>query len=284
MKNWREYLIEGWALGMFMVSALFFTILLEHPASPLRQNLASGFVRRFLGGLAMGLTAVCLIYSPWGKRSGAHMNPAVTLSNWLLNRITARDAAWYMIAQATGGAMAVALFSLLAPAYVVHPAVHFAATTPGAAGTTVAFLCEVAMSFIMITTVLTVNNTRRYAPYTGYFAGILVMLFITFEAPFSGMSLNPARTLASALSSGIWTGWWIYCTAPLIGMLGGAWLFRYRYMLQHDGDCATIRFHQSGERHNCKTYEILYDPKNVVTAQHTQHPPHAHPPQHPSIK
>jgi aquaporin Z len=48
-------------------------------------------------------------------------------------------------------------------------------------------------------------NTPKFARCTGLFAGTLVALFITFEAPYSGMSINPARTVASALPSGVWT-------------------------------------------------------------------------------
>src|SRR5688572_7736236 len=73
-RHWPEYLIEGFMLGAFMVSACTFTIMLEHPASPVRQAVASAELRRVCMGLAMAFTAVALIYSPWGKRSGAHMN------------------------------------------------------------------------------------------------------------------------------------------------------------------------------------------------------------------
>jgi aquaporin Z len=57
------------------------------------------------------------------------------------------------------------------------------------------------------------------------FAGTLVFLYITFEAPLSGMSINPARTLASAWPSGIWTSGWLYFTAPVLGMLLAAQIY-----------------------------------------------------------
>jgi len=79
-RHWPEYLIEAWALGMFMVSASLFTLWFEDPASVLNHSIMNSDVRRALIGLAMGATAVLLIYSPWGKRSGAHMNPAVTVA------------------------------------------------------------------------------------------------------------------------------------------------------------------------------------------------------------
>ena len=77
--HWPEYLMEAWGLGMFMVSAGLFATLLEYPGSPLRAAIPDDGIRLGLMGLAMGLTAIAIIYSPWGKRSGAHINPAVTL-------------------------------------------------------------------------------------------------------------------------------------------------------------------------------------------------------------
>src|SRR5258707_4688210 len=81
LKNhWPEYLMEAAELGCFMISASLFTILLYHPAFPAVQAIPMEFTRRILMGLAMGLTAIAIIYSPWGKQSGAHLNPAVTLT------------------------------------------------------------------------------------------------------------------------------------------------------------------------------------------------------------
>ncbi len=71
-KNWRLYLIEVWALGMFMVVASLVVIMVEHPAFPVRAVIASPVLRRAIIGVCMGLTAIGLIYSGWGKRSGAH--------------------------------------------------------------------------------------------------------------------------------------------------------------------------------------------------------------------
>jgi aquaporin Z len=78
----------------------------------------------------------------------------------------------------------------------------------------------------MMLVVLYATNTPKLARFTGLFAGALVALYITFEAPLSGMSMNLARTFASALPSGIWTSGWIYFTAPLVGMFVAAGLFR----------------------------------------------------------
>jgi len=80
--HWPEYLMEAAELGLFMVSACLCVALVEHPASPVRQALDDGLLRRALIGLAMGITAVAIVHSPLGRRSGAHFNPAVTLTFW----------------------------------------------------------------------------------------------------------------------------------------------------------------------------------------------------------
>src|SRR5215510_14722890 len=100
--HWPEYLMEAAELGLFMVSAGAFTILLYHPSSPAVRLFPSEFVRRVLTGLAMGLTLIGLVYSPWGKQSGAHMNPAFTLTFLRLGRVAPWDALFYVIAHFTG--------------------------------------------------------------------------------------------------------------------------------------------------------------------------------------
>jgi aquaporin Z len=92
-------------------------------------------------------------------------------------------------------------------------------------GAAVAFAAEVAISALLMLVVLTVSGSR-FAPYTGLFAGALVALYITFEAPLSGMSMNPARTLGSALAAGDIRALWIYLTAPPLGMVAAASLYR----------------------------------------------------------
>ena len=83
--HWPEYLIEAAGLRLFMLMACTFGTL--HPASPVVQRLPDPLARRSLMGVAMGLTAVALIYSPWGRRSGAHFNPATTLTFWRLGKL-----------------------------------------------------------------------------------------------------------------------------------------------------------------------------------------------------
>jgi len=217
--HWPEYLIEGALLGLFMVSAALFTALFEYPGSPVHSAIPNGAIRRALIGLAMGLTAVGLIYSPWGQQSGAHMNPATTVTFLRLGKVQPWDATFYIAAQFIGGTLGVVLSKKLLGTIITHPSVGYVVTVPGPAGAGIAFLAEAVISWGMMFMVLWSSNTPQMARFTGLFAGALLFLYITFEAPFSGMSINPARTVASAVPSGLWTASWIYFAAPILGML-----------------------------------------------------------------
>jgi aquaporin Z len=224
-QHWPEYLIEGWALGTFMVSAGIVATLLGAPASPLHQAIPQPLWRNVVGGIAMGLTAIALIHSDWGKRSGAHMNPAVTLTFLRLGKIRPLDALFFVIAQLLGGSAGVLLVAAVAGHAFSDSPVNYAATLPGPAGPAVAFCAELGISAVLMLVVLSLAASRRWAGFTGLAAGVLVATYIIFESPLSGMSMNPARSFASAAPGRQWQHFWIYLTAPLLGMLSGAQLF-----------------------------------------------------------
>ena len=160
-EHWPEYAIEAWALGMFMVSAGAVATLLEYPASPLHAAVPNSHTRLAIAGVAMGLTAIALIYSPWGRRSGAHMNPAVTLTFWRLGKIKRWDAAFYVAAQFIGGTLGVLLVAqLFGVAFTAAP-VSYAATQPAPGAPTAAFAAEVLISAGMMFTVLSVSSSPR---------------------------------------------------------------------------------------------------------------------------
>jgi aquaporin Z len=242
--HWPEYLMEAGLLGAFMVSACVFGALYEFPRSPIRQAITSQPLRRLLMGLSMGLTAIAIIYSPWGKQSGANINPSVTLTFFRLRKIKFWDAVFYMTAQFVGAVLGVFLVVQFLRQEVSDPAVRYVATTPGPRGPWVALIAEFTIATGMMSAVLYFSNHLRLAKYTGLFAGALVATYITFEAPFSGMSMNPARSFGSAFPSGVWDHFWIYLTAPFLGMLTASELYLWRKgrravkccKLHHDND------------------------------------------------
>src|SRR5262249_58746687 len=121
------------------------------------------------------------------------------------------------------------VFSLLAPLlvpFLADPSVNYAVTVPGPDGQTVAFLAELLMSFVLMLAVLITSKTHRAARFTGLVAGALTAIYVIVESPYSGMSMNPARTFASAVPAQLWRGLWLYFAAPLSGMVlaGGVFL------------------------------------------------------------
>jgi aquaporin Z len=212
-----EYAIEGALLAAFMLSACAFGVLIFHPDSPAYAALGSDLARRAAMGVAMGATNIAIIYSPWGQRSGAHINPAATLAFWRLGKVTPTDAAFYVAAQLIGGICGVAASWALLGGRLSHPSIEFVATVPGSEGPVVAFAAEVAISLVLMCVVLAVSGSR-FGRLTGLCASALVALYIAFESPLSGMSMNPARSLGSAVFAGTLAPLWIYLTAPLIGM------------------------------------------------------------------
>jgi aquaporin Z len=243
-RHWPEYVMEGAELGLYMLSACAFVVLLEYPTSPVHQALPDPALRRVLLGIAMGVTAIGLIYSPLGQRSGAHFNPAVTLTFFRLGKVEVWDAVFYSTAQFIGGLLGVVLSALVFGELVAHPAVRYAATVPGMAGVGVAFFAEGVISFLQMSLVLRLSNTPRLARFTGLCAGAMVATYISLEAPYSGMSMNPARTFASALPAEIWTALWIYFTAPPLGMLVAAELYVRQHGLHHVF-CAKLHHHNN---------------------------------------
>jgi aquaporin Z len=132
---------------------------------------------------------------------------------------------FYCVAQFLGAVAGVTLATLMLQGAPAHSAVHFATTTPGPYGAAVAFFAELGISFLLMSAILFASNYEVLAPFTHYFAAILVAAYIAFEAPISGMSTNPARTFGPALNASYWRALWIYFIAPPLGMLAAAEVF-----------------------------------------------------------
>lgn len=236
--------MEAAELALFMLSACAFTVALYHPASPLSHLFPNEILRRFAMGIAMGSTAIAIIFSPLGKRSGAHFNPAVTLAFFRLGKVNRWDACFYIAAQFTGGITGVVIATFLLGPTITDRHVNYATTQPGPYGPTAAFAAELIISFVLMSVVLRVSNTKKLARWTGVFAGALVATYITFESPISGMSMNPARTFGSAFSASVWMSLWIYFVAPPAGMLLAAEVFT-RGKTRRSPRCAKFHHHNN---------------------------------------
>ena len=239
------YVYEGLELAAFMLSACLCTALLFDPNS--RAAALGPTLRRLLMGLTMGGTAVAIIKSPWGARSGAHFNPAISLTFYRLGKIGRSDTLFYILAHFVGAPLGVALSALLLGPVIRLPQVRYAVTVPGIGGPPAAFAAETFMAALLMAVVLITSNSKRFAPYTTWLMGLLIASYVFVFAPVSGFSINPARTFGSAVVANVWSSIWIYFTAPLLGMLGAAEVylrlthpgakgrayFRHRHVVNH---------------------------------------------------
>ena len=193
------YLAEAALLALYMIADCAFTVLFEYPGSPVHRAIPSPFVRRALLGVAMGVTAIALIYCRWGKRSGAHMNPAITLCFLRLGQIDGWDATFYIIAQFIGGAAGIGFSRAVAGPLITHPTINHVVTLPGDCGVFAAWIAEFGISFVLMGAIVSFNRSPRLITRTGIIVGVLIALCILFEMPLSGTSMNPARTLGSGM-------------------------------------------------------------------------------------
>jgi aquaporin Z len=217
--DWSLYVYEAAELAAFMISACVFTLLLFVPGIAPTRN---PWIARALMGLAMAVTAILIIKSPWGKRSGAHFNPAITITFYRLGKIGPYNALFYILAHFAGGIGGVGVAALLLGPRIALPQVRYAVTVPGLGGVPGAFAAELFMASLLMGVVLYTSNRPRLAPWTTYCVGALIASYILFLAPVSGFSINPARTVASAVFAHVGTALWLYFVAPLAGMLGAA--------------------------------------------------------------
>lgn len=219
--------MEAVGLAVFMTFASALTVLLFHPDSAVGKAIGAPEAR--FAALGIGMVPVVLfgiIKAPWGRKSGAHINPAITLAFWRLGKISTVDAAFYILFQFLGAIATVWIVAqVLGPVYA-HPAIDFAANKPGPDGTAVAFAIEFVITFGLMLLILWMSNDEKLEPKLAFFVAILIGFYLATATPFSGMSLNPARTTGSAVWASERPGIWIYFVAPVAATLLAAELYR----------------------------------------------------------
>jgi len=104
--------------------------------------------------------------------------------------------------------------------------VNYVITAPGKMGASAAFFTEVVIAYCMMIMVLVTSNHTRFFKFTGVFAGVFVAIYVIISGPISGFGMNPARSLASAIPSGMYPSFWIYIIAPLTGMFSAAYFYK----------------------------------------------------------
>jgi len=210
-RHWPEYAIEGGFLGLFILGAGVVSAWLQA---------AGGFdqpLRRLLAGVLPGLLLMAMIYSPWGRRSGSHMNPAITLAYLRLGKVGRWDGVFYILAQFAGALAAVLLLragALLPPA---APSASLAATV-ARSHTWVAYATQFVLSATAMLLILFTSNHASWFRWTGVVYGLLMMLVVACIPPLASVGMNAARLLAVDLSGDAGLLGWLNLLPPLLGM------------------------------------------------------------------
>jgi aquaporin Z len=161
--------------------------------------------------ITFGLIVTALIYT-FGDKSGAHLNPAVTIAFSIANLFPRKEIIPYLIAQTIGAVLASLLLKLLFPANL-----DLGTTIPSGSSLQ-SFVLEVVLTFILMLVILfTSHGSKETGTMAGLAIGGVVLLEAMFAGPISGASMNPVRSLSPAIISGNYKCLWIYLTAPFIG-------------------------------------------------------------------
>lgn len=227
-KRWPLFLSELVGTALLVLVGLSIVIVVFGDGTPMARLLPDEGTRRLLTGFLFGATGASIALSPVGKVSGAHINPVVSLAFWLWGKLDLGTALGYVAAQLAGACMG--SLPLLAWG-ATGESVAFGATLPGDGRSMMeVVLGEAIATFAMLTLLIVFLAFRESRRFTPALFPPLYAVMVYLEAPISGTSTNPARSLGPALVSGQWHGWWAFWVGPLLGLVFAAiachWLAR----------------------------------------------------------
>jgi aquaporin Z len=233
--------MEAAELCVLMFCICLFGTVIYSGASVLKDLALSGTAKSFLMGVAVALTTLLIIRSPFGRRTGAHFNPAITLAYFYLGRVHRWDTLYYIGFQFIGGFVGVFSAHQLLGKRLSSPPVCYVITVPGERGNLIAFAAEFLLSGFLMTVVLFATNHRRLTRFSPIIVAFVTVFYYGLCSSLSGFSVNPARSFSSAIFAQIWHGIWVYFIAPSFGMLAAASIY-VRSEGRHNVYCAKV-FH-----------------------------------------
>jgi aquaporin Z len=156
--------------------------------------------------------------SPIGRRSGAHLNPSITVAFWCQRHLKVGDVIGYVVGQFLGALAGTAMLRLLWTSRAAS--VHFGMTLPGGGlGPWEATGVEALMTAVLVLTIFAFVSSRKTAHWTPLAVWIVVAVLVWKGAPYTGTSLNPARSFGPAAIAERWRIYWVYVVGPLGGTL-----------------------------------------------------------------
>ncbi len=175
------------------------------------DEISGGTVGHLGIAFTFGLIVTAMIYSI-GEKSGAHINPAVTLAFWVAKKMEAKEVLPYIIAQIIGAIFASGLLKLL------FPDTSTMGETLPTGSPMQSFILEIILTFFLMFVIINVaTGSKEVGIMAGLAIGITVLLEALFAGPISGASMNPARSIGPALLNLNFNHLWIYLVAPPIG-------------------------------------------------------------------
>jgi len=246
--TWKVFGAELIGTALLLLVGLSVVILDFGTGSPVLKLIPDPGLRRLVTGFLFGSTGALIAISPIGKISGAHINPVVTTAFWLEGKFRSVHAAGYIAAQLLGGILGTIPLILWGQ---MGASIQYGATTPGSGySDLVAVLGEMVTTAALMVGLFTFIGHSRLAPFTPLLFPFLYAFMVFLEAPISGTSTNPARSLGPALVSGDWHAWWVYWIGPGLGMLVGVALHKLTWLKRLEYEVA-------------KLYHFEHDPYNI---------------------
>jgi aquaporin Z len=213
---WALFVSELIGTALLVLVGLSLVILMFGTGTPMASLIPSEELRRLITGFLFGTTGASIALSPVGKVSGAHINPVVTLAFRLMGKLDLRTTLGYIVAQMMGavvGSLPLLLWGAMGESTA------FGATLPGPGyALSTILLGEVITTFTMVALLAVFLGFRTIRPFTPAIFPPLYAIMVWAEAPISGTSTNPARSLGPSVISGQWDAWWIYWIGPMAGM------------------------------------------------------------------
>ncbi len=247
---WKPVLAEFLGTALLVAVGVSFVILDFGKGTPVAAIIPSAGGRRLLTGFLFGCTGGTIALSRLGKISGAHINPVVSVSFWMLGKMGGRHALANVVAQCAGALLGA--LPLLAWG-AMGRSIDFGATQPGPAyGDGMAVAGELITTLILIVGLLVFVGHKRLRGFTPFIFPPMYAVMVFLEAPVSGTSTNPARSLGPMVMASSWSGWWIYWVGPALGMLLGVAIFQSRWLRGFEVEVA-------------KLYHFAHDPDRLFT-------------------
>lgn len=212
----RLCLAELAGTALLVAIGLSFVILDFGTGSPVVAALPSAAARRALTGGLFGATGMIIALSRVGRISGAHINPVVSLAFWAERALPGRTLVAFVASQCIGAVAGAAPLLLWGQR---GASISYGATAPGPHGVGPAFGGEVLTTFAMVVIVLAMVAHPRLRSHTPFVFPPLYCLMVWAEAPLSGTSTNPARSLGPDVVALAAHAYWLYLVAPAVGAL-----------------------------------------------------------------